>query len=135
MPRGRKSNAPQRKTPETQSNRAGIDFPVGRMGRYMRTGTELRVGAQAPVMMAAIMEYMCAEILELASVVCKDHKKKRIVPRHIELAVRNDIDMSRLYQNKTFFGAGMTPHIDSRLIPQKKPKRQRRKQTQKSQGV
>ena len=75
------------------------------------------MGAQAPVMMAAVMEYMCAEIIELASVVCKDHKKKRIVPRHIELGLRNDVDMSRLYQNKTFFNAGMTPHIDPRLIP------------------
>ena len=121
MPRGRKSTKNMRKAPESQSSRAGVDFPVGRLGRYMRQ-TGDRVGRAAPIHMAAVMDYMCAEILDLAIVVCKDHKRKRIIPRHIELGIRNDVDMSRLYLNQTFFNGGMTPHIDSRLLPVRKQK-------------
>ena len=51
----------------SRSNRAGLQFPVGRIHRLLRKGNYAqRVGAGAPVYMAAVMEYLAAEILELA---------------------------------------------------------------------
>jgi len=47
--------------------------------------------------MAAVMEYLVAEILDLAGEVTKDSKRGRIAPRHIELSVRNDGDFGRLF--------------------------------------
>lgn len=73
----------------SNSSRAGLVFPVGRIGRYMRNGKYCtRTGMGAPVMLAAIMEFLCAELLEISGEVCKECRKRRITSRHIEIAVR-----------------------------------------------
>ena len=51
----------------SQSIRAGIIFPVGRVGRYLRSGKfSQRTGSGAPIFIAAVMEYICAELIEVA---------------------------------------------------------------------
>ena len=74
-----------------KSAKAGLQFPVGRIGRFLKKGSfAKRVGAGAPVYLAAVLEYLTAETLELAGNAARDHKKSRISPRHIQLAIRND---------------------------------------------
>jgi len=107
----------------TKSKRAGLQFPVGRVARYMREGGYAqRIGGGAPVYLAAVLEYLCAELLELAGNAAKDNKKQRIVPRHILLAIKNDDELSILCQNVTISQGGVMPHIHETLLPAKKKK-------------
>ena len=71
----------------TKSVKAGLQFPVGRIGRYLKLGKyATRLGAGAPVYLCAVLEYLCAEILELAGNAARDNKKSRIIPRHIPVS-------------------------------------------------
>ena len=105
---------------KTRSTRAGLQFPVGRVHRFLRKGNYgQRVGAGAPVYMAAVLEYLTAEILELAGNAARDNKKSRIIPRHLQLAVRNDEELNRLMSGVTISQGGVLPNIQSVLLPKK----------------
>ena len=78
-----------------------------------------RVGAGAPVYLAAVLEYLTAEILELAGNACRDNKKHRIIPRHIQLAVRNDEELNKLMGGVTIAAGGVLPNIHTVLLTKK----------------
>lgn len=105
---------------KSRSSRAGLQFPVGRIHRFLRKGNYAqRVGAGAPVYLAAVMEYLAAEILELAGNAARDNKKSRIIPRHLQLAVRNDEELNKLLSGVTIAQGGVLPNIQAVLLPKK----------------
>merc|ERR1712206_58199 len=107
--------------PMTKAARAGLQFPVGRIARFMKQGRHAeRVGAGAPVYCAAVLEYLAAEVLELAGNAAKDNKKSRIVPRHIQLAIRNDEELNKLMSRTTIASGGVLPNINVFLLPKNK---------------
>ncbi len=77
------------------------------------------MGAGAPVYLAAVLEYLAAEVLELAGNAARDNKKSRIVPRHLQLAVRNDEELNKLLAGVTISQGGVLPNIHSVLLPKK----------------
>nr|XP_033796424.1 core histone macro-H2A.2 [Geotrypetes seraphini]XP_033796425.1 core histone macro-H2A.2 [Geotrypetes seraphini]XP_033796426.1 core histone macro-H2A.2 [Geotrypetes seraphini]XP_033796427.1 core histone macro-H2A.2 [Geotrypetes seraphini] len=108
-------------TKQSRSSRAGVIFPVGRMMRYLRKGThKYRIGMGAPVYMAAVIEYLAAEILELAGNAARDNKKGRITPRHILLAVANDEELNQLLKGVTIASGGVLPRIHPELLAKKR---------------
>ncbi|KFK39387.1 hypothetical protein AALP_AA3G238600 [Arabis alpina] len=118
--RGKTLGSGVSKKSTTRSSKAGLQFPVGRIARFLKNGKYAeRVGAGAPVYLAAVLEYLAAEVLELAGNAARDNKKTRIVPRHIQLAVRNDEELSKLLGDVTIANGGVMPNIHSLLLPKK----------------
>jgi histone H2A len=70
--------------------------------------------------LAAVLEYLTAEILELAGNAASDHKKKRIIPRHIQLGIRNDEELNKLLGSVTIPQGGVIPNIHAVLLKKKK---------------
>jgi histone H2A len=102
----------------SRSSKAGLQFPVGRIHRHLRGGNYAdRVGAGAPVYLAAVLEYLSAEVLELAGNAARDNKKTRINPRHIQLAIRNDEELNKLIGAATIPSGGVLPNIQQALLP------------------
>ena len=100
------------KSAQSRSSKAGLAFPVGRVHRLLKRGNyATRVGAGAPVYLAAVLEYLAAEILELAGNAARDNKKTRIIPRHLQLAIRNDEELNKLLGHVTIAQGGVLPNI------------------------
>ncbi len=80
---------------QSRSARAGLQFPVGRVSRFLRKGRYgARVGGGAPVYLSAVLEYLAAEILELAGNAARDNKRTRITPRHIQVRTSKQLSSS-----------------------------------------
>lgn len=89
-------------------------------------------GIGAPIYLAASLEYICAEILELAGTsfllffdavhylgnAALDDQKTRIVPRHLMLAFRNDQELNRLMGSVSLDSASAIPSIHAVMQPQ-----------------
>jgi histone H2A len=87
----------------SRSAKAGLQFPVGRIARYLKVGKyATRVGAGAPVYLAAVLEYLAAEVLELAGNASRDNNK--------------------LLGTVTIASGGVLPNIHSVLLPKKSKK-------------
>jgi histone H2A len=95
IPRGKK---------QTRSARAGLTFPVGRVGRYLRKGGYTkRISECAEVYLGAVLEYLSAEILQLAGNARKNHSG-RIMPRHLQIAISQDDELDELFGGVSLAG-------------------------------
>ena len=131
---GRGKGGKIKKEKRSRTGRAGLQFPVGRLHRLLRKGNYAeRIGAGAPVYLAAVLEYLAAEVLELSGNAARDNKKTRINPRHIQLAIRNDDELNKLLKNVTISEGGVLPNIQSALLPKKTAKGGKKDSDQSSQ--
>lgn len=99
-----------KKSARTRAAKSGLFFPVGRIHRLLKAEVprKIRVGATSSVYVAAIMEYIISEVLELAAKDAYQKKKQRITPRHLQLAIRKDAELSSFFKS-TISQGGVVP--------------------------
>jgi len=105
----------------SRSARAGLAFPVGRIHRGMKQYITCRnrVSGTTAVYLGSVMEYLSAEVLELAGNAAKEANQKRLTPRHFQLAIRGDDELNSLIK-ATIAGGGVVPHIEPELTKKNK---------------
>jgi histone H2A len=121
-----------KKAAKKSANKSGLVFPVGRIGSMLRKGRfSKRVSRGAAVFLAATLEYLVAETLELSSkTVAKGGK--RITPRALTLAIRHDADLGSLLQNVTISRGGVASTGAAKGLDKKAKKSKKAKKAKKS---
>ncbi|BGP31847.1 hypothetical protein JCM10296v2_003624 [Rhodotorula toruloides] len=132
---GKSKSAMTGHKPVRDSVKAGLVFPVARVKKQLKQGRYAdRITRTSAVYLAAVLEYLAAEILELAGNAARDNKKRRVIPRHLQLAIRNDEELARLCQNAVISEGGVLPHIHGELLPDKHPRKGKGKGKKSKQG-
>merc|ERR1712048_1143700 len=101
----------------SNTTRAGLAFPVARVARHIREGRYAqRSGMGSGVFMAAVLEYLTAEVLELAGNHTKERKMKTVKPRHICLGAMGDDELNKFFTKSTISGGGVLPNVHKSLL-------------------
>lgn len=120
-PKQRKSTNSRRKAPVSNSKKAGVIFPVGRLNRMLKQGRySQRIGGSAGVFMSGVLEYITAEICELAGNVCEEQGRKTIAPKHINLGILHDEELHKLVASAVISQGGQQVKVHDFLLPHKK---------------
>jgi histone H2A len=91
-------------------------FPPGRFSVKMKKlRVSKRYGKCAPVFMAAVIQYLVGEITQLAGFACLMNRKRRITPKHLQIAFTGDEELLKLVANTLFAGMKM-PRIQEQLF-------------------
>ena len=119
--KGKAKGKAARSKQTSRSEKAGLNFPVGRIARFLKEGRYAqRVGGGASVYLAAVLEYLTAELLELSGNNTKLLKRSRITPRAIFLAIKDDAELDSLLGDAVIACGGAKVHINPFLIQKKK---------------
>lgn len=103
----------------SRTNRAGLNFPVGRIHRLLRKGKYAeRISAVAPVYLTAVIEYLCSEVLELAGKM--DDTRNNIIPTDIKFAIELDEELRKFLPDIIFPNSEVFEMVHSALLVPKK---------------
>lgn len=113
----------------SRQDKAGILFPPSISEKFLRNFgfSKIMVTRKAPVYFAAVLEHLTLDILTNASKMAKDNNRVRITIRDLELTVRTDKEIAKLFEkcNLNFLGGGVVPQIHESLL-NKKPRKKRK---------
>ena len=103
-----------------KEKRAGISFPVTRIKRYM---TKMRanktVRDTAAVFLSAVLEYLCAEVTDLAGNMALDDNKKTFNQKHLFKALESDHQLTKVFNGLIHEGGVKQTVNDFRFKSQK----------------
>lgn len=106
-----------RRKRETMQQASGLSFSVSKIRKAMKRYLNYeRMQRGTDVFFTGIIECVCQELLEGARMQMEASKKKRILPRHIWLAIQTDEELKQLLGHGVIPGAGVAPHIHPALL-------------------
>ena len=122
-----------------KSKRAGVFFSISRCKQFLMKYNK-RIAETAPVYLAAVLEYITAEIVELGGNVTRDNRRSTMKIRDIYLAIENDTELTNMMKrlNVGITGGGKLPNIHYDILKKleeekkRKPKKKSRKPKKKS---
>ena len=133
---------------KNKAARSGLFFPPHISEKFLRLqgsssqneASKLSVAQRAPVYMAAIIENLASQILELGGSQALDSKRQTINVRHLLLATRNNEEIVNLLDslNVNWLGGGVVPYIHPSLVPSKEKQRKlaaKRRKARKENGT
>jgi histone H2A len=125
--------------PSTEQ-KAGIIFKVSKLRKKLKEDSYAdNVSKTGAIYLAAVLEYLVAEIMEIAGNSASANKKvryglnfslteisqlnrscfciSRIIPRHILLSIHADDELKEVLKDVIIPDAGVFPHIEPALLP------------------
>lgn len=103
--KGKKDPASAKKA----SNSNKVVFKPAQLHRILRDQTKMRVSHKAIVAIAALLEYILGEIIEAAKIICDEENKRKIVSKHISMAIRKDDELNILGRHWLIKEGGVCP--------------------------
>ena len=106
-----------------KTKKAGLKVPPSRIRKIIADTCKQKIGATASVYCAAVVEYIIAEILQLAGNSTTDKKRKVLSSRDLFMAINQDEELHKLVKNKLnieILTGAVLPGIHSVLLPKKK---------------
>ena len=103
------------------TTRAGLIVAPSKCSRMMKKmRLSARFGSGGGVFMAGVLQYLMSEILELSGEVCLAKGKQRLAPRHMQLAIRGDEELNKMFAMTQISSGGSINNIQSVLFPKSK---------------
>lgn len=79
------------------SSKTGLLFPTQRIYENLQQGEySKKIEKDAAVYLSAVLEYLTAEVIELAGNSARDKRRKRILPSDIDNVINSDEELNRL---------------------------------------
>jgi len=99
------------------TKKAGLVLSVARINKRLKAGRYARrIGLTAAVYMASVLEYLVAEVLELAGNCARYFRKQRVFPRCIQLTLLHDKELFQLTRGAIVPQGGVKPFIHPVLM-------------------
>ena len=102
---------------DSRTKLAGLQFPVDIVGGMLASICGRVVSERAAVYLTASLEYLCAEVLELAGNAAQDKRATAVHVRHIFLAIEKDEELSAWYSGLCLMGGGVLPYVHAYGTP------------------
>lgn len=125
------------KSVHNKASRSGLSIPPHISEKHLReqnstkekAASRLNVSEKAQIYLAAIIEYIASQYLEVAGNTTRDGKRKNVTTRDIYVASAEDEDLTNLMHrvNFSWIGAGVIPYIHEAFIPTKDKRRKNAK--------